>query len=81
MKLESFRFKDEDDYEYKIYMQLKAFSRTLEKYSTRKASLYYFSPEKFVRLFLLERVLPFPDRKMIKLLKFDNLFPPLRHSR
>ena len=52
-KLESFRFEDEDDfYEYAI----EDFSRILEKHSTRKASLYYFSPEKLVRLFLLEKV-------------------------
>ena len=53
----------------------------LEKYSTRKASLHYFSPEKLVRLFLLEKFYPFSGGKMIKLLKFDNLFPLLRHSR
>ena len=51
--LEWFRFEDEDNYEYEI--QLKVFSRIVEKYSTLKASLYYFSPEKLVRLFLLEK--------------------------
>ena len=52
-KFESFRFEDEDDvYEYAI----EDFSRILEKYSARKASLHYFSPEKLVRLFLLEKV-------------------------
>ena len=53
-RIDSFRFEDENDYEYEI--QLKVFSRIVEKYSTRKASLYNFSPEKLVRLFLLEKV-------------------------
>ena len=35
---------------------LKVFSRILEKYSSRKASLYYVSPETLVQLFLLEKV-------------------------
>ena len=28
----------------------------------------------------MKAVKPSPDSKMIKLLTFDNLFPPLRHS-
>ena len=40
----------------KVGNKLKVFSRILEKYSTRKASLYCFIPEKLVRLFLLEKV-------------------------
>ena len=53
-RIESFRFKDDNDYEYEI--QLKVFSRVVEKYSTREASLYKFSPEKLVQLFLLDKV-------------------------
>ena len=53
-RIESFRFKEDNDYEYEI--QLKVFSRVVEKYSTREASLYNFRPEKLVRLFLLEKV-------------------------
>ena len=34
-----------------------------------------------VRLFILKEVKPSPDNKIIKLLTFDNLFPPLRHYR
>ena len=61
-------------------------SRILEKYSTHKAALYMtvlFSTWNItVRFSLLEKVWSFSDRKMIKLLKFDNhLFPPLRQSR
>ena len=40
----------------KVGNKLKVFSRILEKYSTRKASLYCFLPEKLVRLFLLEKI-------------------------
>ena len=43
-------------------------------------ALFFFSPEKLALLSLLEEVKPCPDRKIIKLLTFDNLFPP-RHSR
>ena len=47
----------------------------------RKASLYFFLPEKLALLSLLKEVKPSPDPKMIKLLTFDNLFLLLRHSR
>ena len=47
----------------------------------RKASLYFYLPEKPALLSLLKEVKPSPDRKMLKLLTFDNLFSPLRHSR
>ena len=40
----------------KVGNKRKVFSRILEKYSSRKASLYNFLPEKLVRLFLLEKV-------------------------
>ena len=40
---------------------------------------FFFSAEKLVLLSLLQEVKPSPYRKMIKLLTFDNLFPPLRH--
>ena len=37
-------------------LNLNVFSCILEKYSTRKPSLYYFPPKKLVRLFLEEEV-------------------------
>ena len=40
----------------KVGNKRKVFSRILEKYSSRKASLYYFLPEISVGLFLLEKV-------------------------
>ena len=46
-----------------------------------KNSLYLFSRETLALLPLLEEVKPSPDCKTIKLRTFDNLFPPLRHSR
>ena len=45
-----------------------------------KASFYHFSPEKLTLLPLVKEVTPSSDRKTIKRLTFDNLFPPLRHS-
>ena len=58
-----------------------SFVRVLKKKTARQASIYFFSPKKLVRLFILKEVKPSPDSKMIKLLTFDNLFPPLQHSR
>ena len=58
-------------------MKLKVFARVLKK-TPRKASFYFFSPKRLVRLFVLEEVKPSPDSKVIKLLTFDNLCPPLR---
>ena len=76
--LESFRFGDDNEYE----ISLKTFARVLKKKKIpRKDSFYYFSPKQLVQLFILKEVKPSPDRKMIKLLQFDNMFPPLRHSR
>ena len=40
--------------------------------------LFFFSPEKLARLFLMKKVKRSPDRMMIKLLAVDNLLPPLR---
>ena len=56
------------------------FARSKKK-GTPKASFYFFSPKKLVGLFILKEVKPSPDSKMIKRLRFDNLFPSLRHSR
>ena len=75
---ENFRFKDEDDYEYEI--SLKVFWRIPKIKTSRKTSFYHFSREKLAMLPLVKEVTPSPNRKMIKLLIFDNLFPPLRHS-
>ena len=47
----------------------------------RKASLYFYLPEKLALLSILKEVKPSPDSRRIKLLTFDNLFPPPRHSR
>ena len=44
MVLETFRFEDEDDYEYEICLEV--FSRMLKIYTPRKASFYHFSLEK-----------------------------------
>ena len=76
--IENFSF--EDKYEYEI--KLKVFARVLqEKRTPQKASFYCFSPKTLGQLFILEKVKPSPDTKMIKCLTFDNLFPPLPYSR
>ena len=49
-----------------------------EKKTPRKASFYLFSRKGVRRLFILKEVKPPADSKMIKLLAFDNFFPPLR---
>ena len=73
-KTEAFGYDCEDE------ILLKFFSRILKNYTSRKASLYFFSPEKLARLFLLKEVKPSPDCKMIKIPTFDDFFPSLWHS-
>ena len=46
-----------------------------------KFHFLFFTPKKLIRLFILKEVKPSSHRKMIKLLTFDNLFPPLGHFR
>ena len=77
----TFRFEDENEYEYEI--QLNFFSPILKKIDAPKSFIvpFFFSLENIALLYLLKEVKPSVDRKMIKLLTFDNLFPPLRHSR
>ena len=59
----------------------KFFLRILKKKTPRIASFYHVSLEKLALLPLVKEVTPTSDRKMIKLLTFDNFFPALRHSR
>ena len=69
------------DWRTKFEVYLKVFARVLKKKTPRKASFcFFFSPKKLVQLFIPKEVQPYPDSKMIKLLTFDNLFLPLRHS-
>ena len=77
--IESSRFEEENEYVYEI--QLKVFAHVLKKITPRQSLiLFFFSPNKLVRLFILREVKPSPDSKMIKLLTCDILLPP-RHSR
>ena len=46
--LETYRFKEEDDYEYKIWLYV--FSRILKIWTPRKASFYHFSLEQLALL-------------------------------
>ena len=78
--LETFRFEDENHYEYEIWF--KVFSRIVKKkIDTPEFFIVLFSAEKLALLSLLKEVEPSPDCKMLKLLTFDKLFPPLRHFR
>ena len=76
--VETFRFEDENDendYKVKILLfSIKTPGRQLEIFNV------LFSPERLSQLFLWKEVKPSPDHKIIKLLTFDKLFLPLRHS-
>ena len=64
-------------------LDLKFFFAHCQKIDTTESFIaFFFSAEKLGQLlsFIVE-VKPSPDRKMIKLLKFVNLYSPLRHSR
>ena len=76
-KLEIFRFDDEDACEMRFNFNFFMYS---QKIDTSESFIVLFSPEKSARLFFLKEVKPSPDRKMVKLLTFENLFLPLRHS-
>ena len=78
-KLETFRFEDENDYEYEIWF--KDFSRIVKNWHPGILHCTFFPPEKIALLSLLNEVEPSPDCNMLKRLTFDNLFPPQRHSR
>ena len=70
--LESFRFENDNEYEYEI---------NWPRFNPGKLLFSFFSLKKLVRLIILKEVKPSPESKMIKRLTFENLFPPLRHSR
>ena len=57
-----------------------SFFRVFQKKDTPESVTLPFSPKKLVRLFILKKVKPSPNSKMIKRHTSDNLFPPLRHS-
>ena len=61
LMVESFSFEDENEYEYEIQCK---FLRVFSKQRTpRKASFYFFSLKKLVRLFILKEVQPSPMAK------------------
>ena len=78
-KVESFRFEDDNGHEYKILFKVSA--RVLKKDTPESFILPFFTKKAGTDIFILKEVKPLPDSKMIKRLSFDNLFPPLRHSR
>ena len=65
----------------RFYLQFFAYCQKIDTPPPpRISSSYFFSPRKLALLSLLMAVKPSSYRKMIKLLTFDNLFPPLQHS-
>ena len=66
--MESFRFEEENDYEYEI---LRVFSHLV--FFIKIASTVIYTEGSEVKK-------PSRDSKMIKRLAFENLFPLLRHS-
>ena len=68
----SFRFEDEIDYRTSIRFDLKFFRVFSEKRYPGKLHRTFDPPEKLALSSLLQEVKPYPDRKMIKLLTFDN---------
>ena len=77
--VETFRFEDQNDsssrFDWKVF---RVFSKN------RLPGKLYFtfdSPEKLELLSLWKEVTPSSNRKMIKLVTFENLFLPLRRSR
>ena len=64
-QLESFRFEEDNEYEYEI--KLNVFARVLEKKTPGKLHFTSFFFTKKVRLFTLKKFKPSPDSNMIKL--------------
>ena len=53
-----------------------AYSQNID---TLESFTVIFSPKKLALLSLLKKIKPSPNRKMIKLLTYDNLFPQVGH--
>ena len=69
-------------YQRALALRTRVFACVVTKRHPRKLHFTLFSPNEIVWLFIPKEVKPSPDSKMIlKLLTFDNLFPPLLHSR
>ena len=60
-KIETFRFWDENNYEYQIW--LKVFSRILKSWTPRKASLHFFSTKKISTVIFNKRALAISRRQ------------------
>ena len=61
-------------------LSLEDFARILKKKRHGGKLHVAFVTRKVLWLFILKGVKPSPDRKVIKFITFDNLFPPLGHS-
>ena len=74
--IKTFRFGDKND--VSMIFDLKFFRVLSKNRHPWNSSLYFFSQEKLALLSLFKEVQPSPDCKMLKLLTFANLFPPLQ---
>ena len=52
MRIETFMFEDENDYEYEIWFQV--FSRIINKQTPRNSSLYFFFTRKVSTVIVIE---------------------------
>ena len=73
LRLESFRFQDE--------IWINVFSRILKNRHPGKLHCTFLAREKLQLLSVLMEIKTSPEGKKIKVMTFDNLFPPLQHSR
>lgn len=70
--LEAFRFKNQEDYKAEITWRLFRIFSTL--YTPKSFMIvFFYSPKKLARLFLLKEVKFSPDWKMIKLLTINKI--------
>ena len=80
LHIETFRFQDKGR-RLRVGDLTSSFFAYSQNIDTPESFILPFSLEKLALLPLVKEVTPSTDRKMIKFLTFDNLFPLLRHSR
>ena len=80
--IESFRFEDKSEYEYDIYLTFFACFLLFYNKDTQESFILLFFNTKVSMVIFTEGGLSLSQwqKLMIKLLTFDNLFPPLSHS-
>lgn len=77
MTIKTFRFEDEETVQTRFDLKFFRVQLVVSKNSHLSKLHCTFLSENLEVLSLLKEVKPFPDRKKIKLLTFDNLLPSL----